>query len=340
ETRKLTEYYTIKHIPTLLIVKSDGTEIDRIINISGDKEYFLQFIKETGNGIGAFAKLRAAHEKDPADLEITYKLFKKYIQRGELEGVVRTGKKILERADSAKTIKIVKSESSSHTNIYDDTQYSIRTILNRSGRADLLKYFHEFPGIKFSLSVYKFLAGIYSTGPQSEKAGLFFERAMNDYPGSFELGKQFVDYCLATKSRIDWGINIASNLYESIEKTGYRAARLKAAVLALRGDVLQALSVYGPGFIEQFSNDTEAHHDYARFWVLQNVNFQSALASARLAVGRMQKHEYWFTLGLVYSKLENYNESVKAFEQAVHLSNGEIPAYNEQLLRIKLNLSK
>jgi tetratricopeptide (TPR) repeat protein len=292
----------------------------------------MDFLQESSDGVGSLVKLRAEREKNPNDLLIEYKLFRKYIERGDVDGVVSSGKRIILRAEEAKSIK---NKIGGRNNILDDTKFSIRTVLNRSGRAEMLKYFDDFPGIKFSLSAHKLLADIYSLGPVTDRTGRFFDRAIENYPVNVELKIRFVDYCLTAKQSTESGIKAAESLLKSGKLSEYQSARLNATVFLMRGEEQKALSVFGDEFMSEIPNDTEYYHEYARLWALYGGNLKNALKYSKIAVNRMKKHEYHYILGLIHSKVGNKDESILALEEAIKLSKKDIIIYGQLLKRMK-----
>ena len=57
---------------------------------------------------------------------------------------------------------------------------------------------------------------------------------------------------------------------------------------------------------------------YAGFWARQNKNLDDALAAAKRSVELMPGLNYlWNTLSLVYEKMLNYPEAIKAAEKAL-----------------------
>ncbi len=190
-TRDLIKFYHISHIPSMLLLKADGIEIDRIIDLPGGRDQYLQFLINSRRDIDTYGKLLAVYENDPDNLNSAFKLFKKNVQRGNLEEIITVGKKILEKESSAEK---------KQGQIFKETRYFIRTILNRSGKEPLLKYFIDFPDIRFSKGAYKLLARIYAKGGETDRAKHFFARAFRDYPENIDIKKYFMEYCENTKT--------------------------------------------------------------------------------------------------------------------------------------------
>jgi tetratricopeptide (TPR) repeat protein len=80
----------------------------------------------------------------------------------------------------------------------------------------------------------------------------------------------------------------------------------------------KALAIYGPAFAEKYKDDATVLWQYAGFWARQNKNLDGALAAAKRSVELLPSTYYlWNTLSLVYEKMQNYPEAIKAAEKAV-----------------------
>lgn len=138
--------------------------------------------------------LSSAYVKDPDNIELSYRLFKKYIQRGDFKGIMSIGRKILDRPDLSKDRAVSDNSSKDQVTIYDDTRRHIRVTIHRSSRENILKTVPEFPEVKFSERVYKFVARTYISELESKEAERFFEDALTHYPGSSQLKTLYLEW--------------------------------------------------------------------------------------------------------------------------------------------------
>ena len=186
--------YYVKHVPTLLLLNPDGFEIDRIIDLACYRGQFLQFLKDAYEGKNTYRGVWAAHKKDPHNIQVSYKLFKKHVQRGDLQGIMSLGRKILDRPNDSKRMPAEQPMRKGRETIYEDTRYHIRTTLHRSSKEDILEHINDFPEVKFSERAYRFVARNYSKRTQWKGADTFFDNALRHYPESTLLKKYFLDY--------------------------------------------------------------------------------------------------------------------------------------------------
>lgn len=234
-TQDLIRDYNISHIPSMLLLGADGVEIDRIIDLPGKRDQYLQFLINSRSGIDTYGKLLAVYEKNPDNIDGAFKLFKKNVQRGNLEEIIAVGKKILETESASEK---------SQEQIFKQTRYFIRTILNRSGKEPFLKYFNDFPGIRFSKGGYKLLArnyakGGYAEGGETDQAKHFFARAFKDYPENIDIKKYFLEYCINTKTQITEGLIIARKLLQQEKNSNSEIEHFIETLNKLTDETLQ-----------------------------------------------------------------------------------------------------
>jgi tetratricopeptide (TPR) repeat protein len=80
----------------------------------------------------------------------------------------------------------------------------------------------------------------------------------------------------------------------------------------------KALALYGHAFAEKSWGDAMTLWQYSGFWARQSKNLDDALAAAKRSVELMPGLNYlWNTLSLVYEKMLNYPEAIKAAEKAL-----------------------
>jgi len=187
--RPLKKEHTIRHLPTLLVLDSDGMEVDRIVDLQEYGQGYIDFLLKTYKGEGTLHQVRADYQADPDNLVLAYKLFNKHVSRGDLDGVMVMGRIILDHTDEAKSITLENKRGITTKTMYDDVYFNVRGILNRSGKEAVLIYFSRFQEVKFSLGAYGLMARRYAQAGPSEEADAFFVRTERDYPKSTTLKK-------------------------------------------------------------------------------------------------------------------------------------------------------
>ena len=205
---KLFNTYKVQQIPSVVIVKPDGSEVDRIVDISNYKTQYTQFLIDSYEGKNSYASLKESLKKDPENLELALKFLSKNLERGKIEDIVETGKRILALENRIDENQLTENQK----DVFKKTRYYIRTSLFRFGREAVLNYFSEFPSVKFSKNIYRFLAFNYSKSEQSQKADNFYSKAFRDFPDEYIFKKYYLKYCVNTKTQIKKATKLAEKI--------------------------------------------------------------------------------------------------------------------------------
>ncbi|MFQ5708313.1 MAG: thioredoxin family protein [bacterium] len=81
------KYQLIKAYPTVLLLNSEGKEIDRIVGLFGKEDYF-QTLRDYAEGENTFSALLSQLENDEDNPELWFKVAKKYKDRGNSQKAV------------------------------------------------------------------------------------------------------------------------------------------------------------------------------------------------------------------------------------------------------------
>ncbi|MCX6563073.1 MAG: tetratricopeptide repeat protein [Candidatus Aminicenantes bacterium] len=111
---------------------------------------------------------------------------------------------------------------------------------------------------------------------------------------------------------------------------GMTAVPMAAQIYMDAGRPEKALAVYGPEYISQNAKSSPTLGRYAQFWAQQGTNLESALAAAK-SVTELTPNAYssFNALAMVYQKMKNYGEALKAAEKALSLAPAQPPQIKE-----------
>jgi tetratricopeptide (TPR) repeat protein len=84
---ELAKRFKIMNYPTVLFLKPDGSEIDRLIGFLGPAE-FLALMKDYFNGVNTLEHYEARMKEDPKNLELVFTVGRKYVDRADRENAV------------------------------------------------------------------------------------------------------------------------------------------------------------------------------------------------------------------------------------------------------------
>jgi tetratricopeptide (TPR) repeat protein len=88
--------FNVRGYPTTVLFRSDGTEIDRICGYDGNKTAYFQALVDYLNGRNTVAELQARLEQEPDNVDVNYRLARRYVDRWEMSAAVPYFKRILE----------------------------------------------------------------------------------------------------------------------------------------------------------------------------------------------------------------------------------------------------
>ena len=71
--------------PSVILLKSSGEEIDRICGFEGEKDKYLQTIKDYSAGKNTLAMFISQLEKNPENVDFNFKVGKRYVDRWQLD---------------------------------------------------------------------------------------------------------------------------------------------------------------------------------------------------------------------------------------------------------------
>jgi tetratricopeptide (TPR) repeat protein len=92
---ELAKRFKIMNYPTIVFLKSDGSEIDRHIGYLGPKD-FLQLMKDYYNGVNTLDYFVSKMKEDGDDVELVFTVASKYVDRADRENAMPLLDKVME----------------------------------------------------------------------------------------------------------------------------------------------------------------------------------------------------------------------------------------------------
>jgi tetratricopeptide (TPR) repeat protein len=402
------ERYSIRATPTVLILGSDGSEIDWHVGYGPPPEKFLERVEKTVNGIDTFKLLSEKYAKKPKDIEVVFKLAQKYDDRYNQEKATELYNKVLTLdPDGKKGTTEYRDEQVTYTE-YAEFSLGTLALFSRPGNPEPFKAFiKKYPESKMQKDAYLYLGSFYRRSGSKEDATQFFEEYTSKYPDDPSVLNTYVQRIIRDKDNIDRGIELAEKIKERMRHNpspsymrnlaelyslkgetdkanevygkDFMDGRVSRLVYDLRDyvnfwvgqesntesveDMMElavkmapdnfyvvravadtyiklekpekALEVFGPDCIKDYMDDSNSLYSYARFWGNLGKNLESALAAAKKSVELAEAPYKWDTLSLVYLKMKNYDEAMKAAEKAVETAGDQADRYEKRIEEIK-----
>jgi len=147
-------------------------------------------------------------------------------------------------------------------------------------------FIQKYPQSKMLQGAYSSLSSYYQFSGSKEEAQAFFEEYVAKYPDDALVLNSYITRIIRDKEPLDRGLELAKKVNELTKYNPLpRFRRSEAQLYALKGDWEKADEIYGQRFMESRKNNLAFDLiDYARFWVEQNRNLESAEAMTDLAL--------------------------------------------------------
>jgi len=119
-----------------------------------------------------------------------------------------------------------------------------------------------------------------------------------------------------------------------------KLSNFKEKIYLSMGDTVEARK-YGEYYIELNKNNPNILEFYASSWADKGKNLDNALKACKTGLAvKNDNVSLWFTLSIVYWKMENYEEALKAAEKTRELSGEDNPAITKQIENIKADMAR
>ncbi|MDH4257429.1 MAG: hypothetical protein OEY25_06070 [Candidatus Aminicenantes bacterium] len=317
EGDKVYERFGIRATPTVLILGSDGSEIDWHVGYGPPPEKFLERLEKTVNGVDTFKVLSEKYAQDPKNIEIVFKLAQKYDDRIDEEKATNLYNEVLALdPDGKKGTTDYRDKKVTYTE-YAEFSLATLSLYSRKRDADPFKAFiRKYPESQMLENAYLYLGSYYRYAGSKEEAAQFFEEYTSKYPENPRALNYYVLRIIRDKDNLDRGIELAEKI-KDIMRYNPSPSYMKdlAELYALKGEVEKTKEAYGKDFMEgQVSSLGYDLRDYAEFWVKQKTNLESAEAMMELAVQLKPDNLYVIrSVADMYIQLEKPEKALKIF---------------------------
>jgi len=171
--------------PTVILFRSNGEEIDRIVGYAPPRE-FLKTVKSYLRGEGTLADLENKLRDKPSDIDLLFQVGQKYQDRGKFEEALAHYQNIMALDPENKRGKT------------DGTLYRIAVIHRRQkDNQKAIEKFEEliqrFPESEKRLDAEEYIPYIYTQMGDTTKALMLYEKILIDHPDLEEGEREWVE---------------------------------------------------------------------------------------------------------------------------------------------------
>lgn len=303
--------------PTVVFLDANGEEIDRFVGFGGDeeaKEETFQMVKDFAAGINTLPAILAEQEKNPEDVDIDYKLAKKYLARYEVAKATPLFEKVLELdPDNTKGYK-------------EEATYRVALSAARSQRDPMAleAFIASNPKNRdYLYSAYTTVARTHAGNENLDKARETYEKGLEAFPDNARMMNAYASAIFRFKME---------DLYEKGLELNEKAKTLVPELE--RASVNNLVTYYGntgqkDKLIQLFEEKIQADESMKYFYAASIVNLE-IVEKYDYAVEMMQdelKKEknaraayMWYTLGQIFEKKGDKETAITHMKKASELS--------------------
>jgi tetratricopeptide (TPR) repeat protein len=280
-----------------MVLDQDGSEIDWHIGYSPPPDKFLERLEKTVKGIDTYKILSERYAKEPKNIEVVFKLARKYYDRRSAEDkALALFQEVLAIDPDGKLGTTEYGEDKVTYTEYAEYYLAAITIFGDKRNPEPMKAFiKKYPEGKILKSAYSYLSSYYRFSGTKEESTAFFNEYVSKYPDDPYVLNAYVDRIIRDKENIDRGIELAEKIKEIMKynEDPYFMKNL-GQLYCLKGTPEKAEEVYGKTFMEgQVTSLSYNLVDYANFWVEQKANTDSAIEMAELAMKLKPDNNYF-----------------------------------------------
>jgi tetratricopeptide (TPR) repeat protein len=283
----------------------------------------LEKIKNAIAGIDTYGALTERYAKEPANIEVIFKLAEKCGDRYSTELTAKSQelyKKIVALDPEGKQGGSFNESVKAMIPYTQAAEYALGQMAS-SGRkpdpAPLRTFIARYPDSKLIKNAYANLSYYYGSQAGKDEAAKFFEEYTAKYPEDRRALSAYVGRIIKDKDPVDKGIVLAERLQEL---TGYPQnpdyQEFLAQLYVLKNEPAKAEEEYGKDFAESYTtNAVFALTGYANFWIEQGKNLESAEEMTDLVASAVRARKdapsYLFSqVAGIYAKLKKSDKAL------------------------------
>jgi len=195
---ELAKKYGVRAYPTILLITSNGEEIDRLLGYI-PAEPFVRGLEDCLSGKNTVGALNQAIEKNPHDVDAIFALGSKYQERGDATGSVANFEKVLALDPS----------NTKHHN--EDARFAIavQKFRGEGNPGALQSYIATDSTSPRATQAYAFLISYYLKQKEGQDAKVAFERYLSLHPSDAAMMNNYAWLCFQNTVDLDHAALVA-----------------------------------------------------------------------------------------------------------------------------------
>ncbi|MFC1492904.1 tetratricopeptide repeat protein [candidate division KSB1 bacterium] len=352
----LSNKYSVRATPTVLILKSDGTEVDRVVGFSPPAEEWKEkYLDNAYKGENTLLNLKKAYDRNPADLDVNIKLMQKFERQYNFETAGQYAKNILNYSEDARAVSLNYRGGDIETSAYEMAKF----IFSNIDPEKSFEYIQEFRDSKLADRALSSYSNFYYNDEKRDKAFKIFDKMFIAEPDNPGLISGYMSYSINRNVNIDKSLKLGRSFYKNHPDKMISGFVNNYATLLLRsGDQSKAENVvdtflknnpdetyfyrtigqtyvdngaYDPGF-EAFEKylklepgDQYGIYSIGRAAAISGKNLDRGIEMMKAylklePVGGNPSHAavYW-RLGMIYEHKKDLDKAIKSYESSLKL---------------------
>ncbi len=303
--------------PTTLVLDNDGSEIDWHVGYSPPPDKFLARLEKTVKGIDTFKSLSERYAKEPKNVEVVFKLARKWEGKYDQEKATKLFKEVIILDPDGKMGTTDYGEEKVTYTEYAEFSIGAMPLFGRQIDIEPMKAFiKKYPESKMLKSAYMYLSSYYRFRGSKEEATQFFDEYTSKFPEDPYVLSSYISRIIRNKDNVDKGIELAEKIKDFMKyNPSPRYQKDLAELYMLKEDKDKAGEAFGKRFMEgKVSSLARSLVDYANFWVKHKTNTESAEEMMELAMKLNPDRWYTFrSAAEMYIKLKKDDKALEAF---------------------------
>ena len=280
-----------------MIIDADGSEYDWFLGYNPPPEKFQAQLEKSLSGEDTFKSISAAYAKDPKNIDVVFKLARKYEDRIDEVKAAEKYKEVI-ALDPEGRIGTYTTEYSKITVPYTQyAEFAIATANLYGEKPDLgpaKAFIQKYPESRLVKGTYDQMARYYGYQASKEEAAQFFPEYAGKFPNDARVLAAWLTRIVKDKGPLNKGTELVAKLEELTRDNPLTDINSDIAdFYILKDDKAKADEVYGKDFMEgkvnRFAFDLVS---YANFWLANNANQESAVAMAETALKLQPENTY------------------------------------------------
>ncbi len=365
---QLMDKYSVFATPTVLILKPDGTEIDRVVGFSppADKwkaEYFDNAYK----GENTLFNLTKRYERNPSDLNVNSKLMQKLERQYNYKGAAKYAGNILNHSEDARAISMKYRGGDIEVSAYEHAKFILAAVDPEKS----YEFLKEFRNSELSQRVTDNFSRMYYDDDMRDKTLKVFDKMYKLQPDNAGLLSGYLHYSVNKDLNAEKSLKLAGKFFKNNSDkmisgfvNSYTVLMLKSGMENRVDDVIKTFlkhnedQTYFYRNIAQTLVDNGAYdlgftyyEKYAEVvpedkYGLYSIGRAAAISGLHLDKGIKALNEYmksepeggnpgfdavYWRLGLIYEHKNDIGKAINCFEESLKLN----PEYQASLAALK-----